>query len=170
MDLNEKQRQFAREYRPLFDFLYRYVRYRVPNVPDAEDVVSDVFAQAYARLDAYEPLLGTLRQWTCGIARHAVATHWRTRRASVSLEAVAETIPELAVPSDADAVDHRLRAERALRGLHADAKALLAMRYEDGMTHAQIAEAIGKDPAAVRKFFSRVLTALRLANEDQPYD
>lgn len=170
MDLSEKQRQFAREYRPLFDFVYRYVRYRVPGVTDAEDVVADVFAQAYARLDAYEPLLGTLRQWTCGIARHAVANHWRTRRAHVSLDAVAETVPELAVPSDADSVDHRLRVERAVRNLSPDAKALLAMRYEDGMTHAQIAEAVGKDPAAVRKFFSRVLSALRLANQDQSYD
>ncbi|OGL94734.1 hypothetical protein A2348_02335 [Candidatus Uhrbacteria bacterium RIFOXYB12_FULL_58_10] len=62
MDQNEKQRQFTREYRQLFDFLYRYVRYRVPSVEDAEDVVSDVFVQAYARLDGYEPLLGTFRQ------------------------------------------------------------------------------------------------------------
>ena len=58
----------------------------------------------------------------------------------MSLDAVAEAIPELAVPSDQDSVDHRLRVERALRGLPAD--------------------------ATVRKFFSRLLSALRLVNEN----
>ena len=170
MDLLKKQRLFAREYRGLFDFVYRYVRYRVPNRAEAEDVVSEVFERTYAKLEAFDPAAGTLRQWTCGFARHAIADHWRRHRATVSLDALGDDIPALAEPARVDDVDHRLRIERALRGLSPDIKALLAMRYEDNMTHAEIADATGKDPAAVRKFFSRLLASLRLSHEDISYD
>jgi RNA polymerase sigma-70 factor (ECF subfamily) len=170
MDLSKKQRLFACEYRGLFDFVYRYVRYRVPNVADAEDVVSEVFERTYAKLELFDPTVGTLRQWTCGFARHAVADHWRRHRATVSLDDLAETLPSPASLTPADELDHRLGVERAIRALSPEIKALLAMRYEDDMTHAEIADATGKDPAAVRKFFSRLLASLRLSHEDNPYD
>lgn len=170
MDLDEKQRMFARSYGELFDFLYRYVRYRVPHAQEGEDVMADVLARAYQKLDQFDPALGSLRQWTTGLAKHGIQMYWRSRRATVSLEDVAESTPGLVSIPGIQAVEHRLEVERVVRGLPPEAKALLAMRYEDGMTCQEIAETIGKEPAAVRKYFSRLLEKLRLDADQTLYD
>ena len=51
MDLKEKQRQFSKEFSELFDYLYRYISYRTPDKHEAEDLVSEVFLEAFASLE-----------------------------------------------------------------------------------------------------------------------
>jgi len=171
MDLPAKQRQFEDQYPALFAQTYRYVRYRVPHAQDAEDLVADAILRAYAKLDLFEPEKGNLSQWLNGFARHKVLTHWRDRRVTVSFEELEDVLssPDQA-PSEG--VDQRLLAERLMAGLPQTVKALIAMRFIDGLTHEEIADATRKEPQAVRQFFSRLQRKLRLQaqelNDDAP--
>lgn len=155
---------FASEYPHLFALVYRYVRFRIGSKEEAEDVVSAVVTQAYARLDQFAEARGNLSQWVCGIARHAVQDHWRRRRPEVALDHLEETLPSLVERADVR-TDHVLQVERLLAGLPRETKLLLVMRYEDDMTYEEIAESVGREPAAVRKFFSRLHEKLRIQSE-----
>ena len=156
------------EYASLYPYLYRYVAYRVPRREDAEDIVSDVFLTAVAKLDSFDPGKGTLRQWLTGVAKYKVLAYWRAKKPVVSLDDVFE-IPD---PTFATKIIGRLsrefEARRLLKGLRAEAKALLAMRYEDDMTHQEIADATGVEADAVRQRFSRLHRSLRIASTEHP--
>ncbi len=161
MDLAEKQRVFASEYPHLFGLVYRYVRFRIGSKEEAEDVVSTIVMQAYAKLEQFDEVRGNLSQWMSGIARHAVQDYWRRRRPEVALEPLEEMLPSLAEGAERQ-TDHRMQVERLLAGLPHETKLLLVMRYEDDLTYEEIAIAVGREPAAVRKFFSRLHEKLRM--------
>ena len=160
MNHHKKKKLFSEEYSELFDYLYRYVCYRVPEREEAEDLVSESFLQAYHRLDDFDSDKGTLRQWLTGIAKNTLLMYWRRRSVQVDLDA----IPELHDPQQEQIVcflDQRLLVDQLLCQLSDDAKALVAFRYTDGLSHEEIAQLLGKHPAAVRKFFSRLHERLR---------
>lgn len=62
MTTKAKQKEFERQYHKLFQYAYRYMSFRIPNAHDCEDMVSDLFLQAYERIDQYDPEKGTLKQ------------------------------------------------------------------------------------------------------------
>jgi len=162
MDLAEKHRLFERAYPELFAFVYRFVCYRIPSRPDAEDVVSDVFVAAIATLDAFDPERGTFSQWITGIARNKIRMHWRQHKPTLTLDTI-EELPEATEGAGVqDVVEEHLLIERVMKEVPAEGKVLLAMRYIDDMTHEDIAGVIEKSPAAVRQWFSRLHRALRI--------
>ncbi len=162
MDLQDKQRQFETEYRDLFAQIYRFIRIRVQHEQDAEDLVSDVIMLAFSKVDSFEPEKGCLSQWLTGIARYKVLDYWRGHHVNVSIEEIEEF---LAAPDRGvlDALDNRMLVERLIHDLPQAAKLLIIMRYNDDMTFKEIAAAIGKEPPAVRKLFSRLHEKLRMS-------
>lgn len=165
MEITEKRKQFAAEYAGLFAFLYRYCRYRIPNVHDAEDMVSDIVIRAYEKLEDYDAARGSFRQWLSGIARNTVLMYWRSRKPIVALEDAAVIPDEKAHRGFLRAIEDRFMMQKILARESRETKALLALHYEDGLTYEEIAEMIGKEPAAVRKFFSRLHATLRIKHE-----
>jgi len=166
MDIHHKQRVFATDYSRLFDVVYRYVRYRVIDDDEVEDVVSEIFMKGYDKLSDFDPERGTLQQWIFGIARNEVISHWRLSRRTVSLELVDEPEDKGIVSRLLDRLDHRLLTEKIFRRLSAEAKALVALRYAEGLTYEELAEVTGKEPAALRQYFSRLHRSLRLAFDE----
>jgi len=165
MNEQEKKQLFSREYSELFDFVYRYVRYRLPQKEEAEDLVSEVFLQAYHKLSEFDPIKGGLRQWMTGIAKNKLLMHWRRRVVKVDLDSVGEITNE----DDKQALaflDSKLLVEKLLSHVSDDMKALLAFRYVDGLTFDDIAQVIGKEGTAVRQCFSRLHKKLQEIYEE----
>ena len=67
-----------RDYREKVD---RYVKSRVADRQDAEDLVEDVFVKACARLGQYDPDRAAPGTWLYAIARNAVVDYFRARGA-----------------------------------------------------------------------------------------
>ena len=65
-----------RDYREKVD---RYVKSRVADRQDAEDLVEDVFVKACARLGQYDPDRAAPGTWLYAIARNAVVDYFRAR-------------------------------------------------------------------------------------------
>lgn len=158
-----------KEYSSLFDYLYRYAAYRIPRREDAEDLVSDIFMTALARIDRHDEAQGNLRQWLTGIARHKVADHWRGRRQIVPIEEYLQLPAETSGDTIIGLVHHDLMVARVLRKCTPETRALLALKHEDGLTYEEIAELLGQKPAAVRQQFSRIHRKLRIESLDD-YD
>jgi RNA polymerase sigma-70 factor (ECF subfamily) len=156
------RRAFTRLYRDLHPLVARFVARRVDSRADAEELVAEVFRRVVEHLREFDPARGSVRAWSLRIARNAVIDHYRTRKSPVALEAIADGLCELAGP-----LDHLLADERAARvrslldGFPAETRRLLALRYGDGLRHAEIAELLGLAEAVVRKRISRAVHELR---------
>jgi RNA polymerase sigma-70 factor (ECF subfamily) len=130
-----------------------------------ENLVQQVFVDAYLHLDQYEP--GTdFGAWIRTVARNRLRKELRTasredRRLATYRARLAERLKAEAGDQhdDSDAYIAALRGCREL--LPARDAALLRMRYEKGMTFEQIAEKQGQSAEAVQRMISRIRFRLR---------
>lgn len=153
--------QFTREYPELFAYISRFVAFRVPHAPSAEDIVSETFLYGYARLSTYRAERGSLRQWLTGIAKRKIADHWKRMRPSTDLLEALDVVEAAERPSPDASIDASLAADRILSTLSPEARAILTLRFVDGLSHDEIARLVRKKPSTVRTFFSRTLSVIR---------
>jgi RNA polymerase sigma-70 factor, ECF subfamily len=154
---------FRALYLELYDPVARFVGRRVRRREDTEDLVSRVFHAFLEHLGDVDPRRGTVRMYVLSMARNAVIDHARARREAMPIEDVANVlVDERQGPLDRLLREERLRALRAaVAELPADAREVLALRYGDGLKHADIAELLGESTAAVKQRLSRAQRALR---------
>ncbi len=164
------RRAFTRLYRDLHPLVARFVARRVDSRADAEELVAEVFRRVVEHLAEWDPKRGTVRAWVLRIARNAVIDHYRTRKSPIALGSM-DSLQPLATLAmnghECGPLDHMLADERSarIRELLAacpdETRTLLAMRYGDGLRHAEIAELLGLGEAVVRKRISRAVRELR---------
>lgn len=165
------RRAFTRLYRDLHPLVARFVARRVDSRADAEELVAEVFRRVVEHLAEFDPKRGSVRAWVLRIARNAVIDHYRTRKQPLALSSVAPLDclqASLALNGyEGGPLDHMLADERSarIRELLAacpdETRTMLAMRYGDGLRHAEIAELLGLGEAVVRKRISRAVRELR---------
>ncbi|HPF34486.1 MAG TPA: sigma-70 family RNA polymerase sigma factor [Candidatus Krumholzibacteria bacterium] len=161
-------------FRALFDDLHdpvhAYLDRRCDDPHDTEDLVSTVFHKMLSNLGTFDPGRGSVIGWVMTMARHALIDHLRRRRDTVDVDRLAEV---LAGPG-ADPLQGIIRTEEAervraeLARLPAETRELLALRYGEGLRHAEIASLLGLTDAAVRQRLSRAVQALRSRVVDDP--
>jgi RNA polymerase sigma-70 factor (ECF subfamily) len=127
---------------------------------ETDDLVQDVFLEAYRRLATLaDPR--RFKGWIAEVALSRARTFGRRRR----VEAAA--LPRLARPGAAPAdarverEDERRALLAALRELPEEMQAVITLRYLEGRPAAEIADALGTTPEAVRMRLSRALARLR---------
>lgn len=160
MYMNSKKlyRQFIKEYSDVFDYAYRYVLARVRHVEIAEDIVSEVFVKAMEKLHLYDASKGSIRQWITGIMKRCLLDYWKRQVIVVPLEEfTVSSLPQF----DQLAFDHYIDH------LPPHIRQLLLWHFVDDYTYAQIAELTNKQPAAVRKYFTRVYKQLQEHYEER---
>lgn len=164
------RRAFTRLYRDLHPLVARFIARRVDSRADAEELVADVFRRVVEHLAEFDPKRGSVRAWVLRIGRNAVIDHYRTRKHPLALGSVDSVGPLATLAlngNESGPLDHMLANERSarIRELLAtcsdETRTLLAMRYGDGLRHAEIAELLGLGEAVVRKRISRAVRELR---------
>lgn len=154
MTVQQKRREFEREYHDLFAYVYRYLSFRIPHVQDCEDVTAAVFMEAYDRIDRYDPKSGSLKQWLIGILRHKLADYWRKQRIVLDVDAIVDQMSHDIRETSDRQIDEAEWFARVMDSLPDDVRSLFTMRYVDDMTYAEIARCTNKNPATIRKLFS----------------
>ena len=158
-DLELIRRMAERDARALDAFYERYKRtafslvYRiVGNRADAEDVLVDVFWQAWQQAGRYDPSRGKPLAWLLTIARTRAIDSVRAQ-SSRRTEAL-ETRPETAAPNTAGdpfvQADTREAVAEALRTLPDQQRIPLEMAYYQGMSHTEIAGALNQPLGTVK--------------------
>jgi RNA polymerase sigma-70 factor (ECF subfamily) len=140
--------------------MYRYAMYRTSDQSVAEDVASEVFLRLLNALHAGRAPQTTLRGWLFGVASHLVADHFR--RAPRENTPLDEAM--IGNGSPAAEVEDRLRTDRvraAIRRLTTEQQEVLALRFGDGFSVEQTAEALDKSVTAVKSLQFRALETLR---------
>lgn len=162
MKLSEKKQLFEESYPQLVDKLYRYVYLRVQHQHDCEDLVSEIFLDAYKQLDRYNEDKGVFEQWLIGIARFKIIDYWKSRRITLEIEEAILLIDGLYSETMDRQIDTQIMLEQVLQKLPQDIQVMFTLRYIDDLTYEQIAAITNKTPDTVRKLFSRLHQKLRL--------
>jgi RNA polymerase sigma-70 factor (ECF subfamily) len=154
---------FRAYYAPLASFAFRYLR----DAAAAEDVVQDSFTLLWARrahltittsLRAY--LYAAVRNHVLNIRKHdAIVEAWERDEASDDVR----TLYQPPLQPD-ELLDRRLLVQRlgdALEQLPERQAQAMLLRWRDGLSYAEIADALGISVKGVEKHLARGLDALR---------
>jgi RNA polymerase sigma-70 factor (ECF subfamily) len=131
---------------------------------DAEELVQDTFVRAYRAMAGYAPARVRelrLRGWLTTILLNAGRNRSRVRRVP-TVELVFEPGSEPTV----DGLTRRDEREmwgRLLAGLSPAQRTAVVLRHVDGLSYAEIAEAVGRPEGTVKAHVHRGLAALRAA-------
>lgn len=143
------------------DAVYRYAYYRVRDISDAEDVTSEVFHRALVAMTRYQPRRPFLA-FLYTIARNVIVDRRRRERPRASFdEAVRRASDEPGPEERSAALDDARRLRAALQRLTDLQQEVILMRFVEGLSYAEVAEAIRKPESTVRGIQMRALAALR---------
>lgn len=145
------------------DAIYRYVRFRVGNSHDAEDLTEHVFLKAWEALPNYKLRGLPFSSWLYRIAHNVVIDH--RRRAALALTSTSSNALDYPA-SEAAALDQIIEASEvaemaeAIKKLPEDQQQVLVLRFIEGLSHAEVARIINKTEGACRVIQHRALAAL----------
>ena len=133
-----------------------YVRGKVQDLHQAEDLVSAVFLKVVQGLDGYDPSKASVSTWVYTITRNTVTDYFRTRRAVVTLEDYMLDQSD-DVPNE-EALD--ILADALLR-LKENERDLIVLHYYKGYTLKAAAEMMGMSYINAKVVHKKALTGLR---------
>lgn len=153
-----------------FDDLYAQHAHRVRRIVsailraphDVDDVVQDVFVQAWRQIDRFDPARGNVHAWIGIIARSRAIDRLRSA-ARLEYRPEWDSQPSM----DADAVEGLLEAEReasmdqSLIRLTREQRLLMRLAFHEGLSHSRIAASLGRPLGTVKSQIRSTLRALR---------
>lgn len=146
------------------DAVFRYCRESLRDAALAEDVQQRVFIEAFRDLRSFAGR-STLRSWLFGIARHRVLDAAKARRRQDAplerreIPEVADARPAVDERIDDARLNHALL--RCLEGVGEHVRDALLLRYQQGLTFDEMAEACGEKPGTLQARVSRALPLLK---------
>lgn len=158
---------FAALYHRYLAPVYRYFYARTGDGHQAEDLTAQTFIAALEGLPRYREG-GTFAGWLFTIAARRLNDHFRRRRPSVALDAVAE-LPDPA-PSPhalAEQADQTERLTRMLGALSPDRAQALALHFFGELSLSETAQVMDRSEAAVKSLIHRALRDVRERLEDE---
>lgn len=156
---------FEQIYREHFDAIFRYVWYRTFNRALTEDIVAETFLRAWRHLAGFTDIRGGMPAWLTTIARNLVADHFKRAivRAEVSIAGTEmRDSDDLAPPVDDDVLAGITVAavRAAVLRLNDHQRACITLRYLDGLSIAETADAMCIAEGAVKTLQWRAIKTL----------
>ncbi len=150
LDLAERCRAgdhlaFEELYRQYATRLYNLARRMAGTPQDADDLLQEIFLQAYRKIGAFrgEAALGT---WLYRVATNVCLDHLRSRQGRMMQheEALdADDPPAHAAPGDGIGIVGRIDLERAIARLPPAARAAFLLHDVEGFEHGEVAAILG---------------------------
>jgi RNA polymerase sigma-70 factor (ECF subfamily) len=158
-------------YDQLYPEVYRYVLYRLGDQSLAEDLASDVFVRLLEAVQDKRGPQTNLKGWLISTASHAVADHLRRvyRRPT---ETITDSVPDLG-PGPQNEFDLREQSntvQQAYAQLTIEQQEVLALRFNQGYSLEETANAMKKNVNAVKALQFRALAALQRQMSEVDYE
>ncbi len=138
-----------------------YIRKRINNLAEAEDICQDVFEKIARMLPTFDSSRASMSTWIYTIARNRIIDHYRTAHPSAEL-------PE-DLPMDSEIDDALLREESlgelaaALGKLPQDLRDIIILRYSSNLPLTEISQRMHISYGAVKLRHQKALDLLRTA-------
>ena len=138
----------------------------------AEDVVQEAFLSLWRSGARYDPARGSVRAWLLRVVHNRTIDSFRRSTVrdgrDVHDEAAAERLPAAELTDQEVQRREDVRQVRgALDDLPADQRQVIELAYFGGLSHSEIAEALGLPAGTVKGRMRLGLTKLRLALAEQ---
>ncbi len=159
---------FSQLYQLYFDRIYRYVRLKLGNAIDAEDITAAVFFNAWRTIHNFSPQReSSFAAWLFRLAHNAVVDRFRSMRDIVSLDATdPRAIIHSVQPGPEAQIERKLTIHElsaALRLLTEEQREVVLLRFVEGLSAREVGDIMGKQEGAVRGMQFRAIEALRRA-------
>ena len=162
---------FSSLYESHVDRVYRYLLSRTSSVADAEELTSRTFMSAFANLGSYRGR-GRFESWLMAIAHNLLANWYRDRGRrppTAPLDEALSVASEIPGPeSTLELQEETRRIREATAKLAPDRQQLIALKYVDGLTNAEIGARMGRSEGAIKALHHRTLRQLQRAIAEEP--
>ena len=134
---------------------------------EAEEVIQDVFVQIWSRAASFDRRLGAPFHWSASITRNRCIDYLRSRQRRFRLqdelthETEIFTVASENPAREALSGEELARVRTAVRELPEDQRQAIDMAFFGGLTHAEIAEALGAPLGTVKARIRRGMMKLK---------
>jgi RNA polymerase sigma factor (sigma-70 family) len=156
--------ELFREYHPK---VYAYIRYRLNDDQEAEDLTSDILERALTRLSTYDPQRGAFSTWLFSIAHNMWVNHikkWNRRGAfQVDYTNAMENRPDPKASPEQDVVrqEQTERMLSCLGTLPERQQEILTLRFAGQLNNREIAQVLDMNERTVSVYILRALRSMR---------
>jgi RNA polymerase sigma-70 factor, ECF subfamily len=159
--------RFAELYENHFDRVYAFIASRVRNRELAQDLTSDVFHQALAKLKQFEWRGIPFSAWLMRIAANAITDHARKavrERGNPSQNSEPSTPPD---QTQLDEIERRATLFRMVGSLPEDQQRVIALRFGEQRSIREIAQQLQRTEGAIKQLQFRAIQTLRTRMREQ---
>ena len=160
------QEAWAALYTSVYARLVAFAHRRLGNAELARDAVSETMARAVTKIDTYVGTDEGFAPWLFGICRYVVVDLQRQTYRPLPPGLLRSDVDD---PGPAEVVldsEEQAQVRAAFARLDPDERELLELRVVGGMSSAEVATALGKNPGTVRMAQMRALGRLRTFLEE----
>ncbi len=150
-------------YQQYFTPVYQYIRLRVDNKQEAEDLASEVFFKMIKAFRGRHAPRHSLRGWLFKTALHVIFDHYGSRQ-KFTTEALDDWLPADTDPDPETQFIRKLdiqRAQMAMRRLSLEQQEVLILRFGQMLSLKETADIMGKQVNAIKALQLRAINSLR---------
>lgn len=156
---------FTALYRMHVNSVYRYLSYRLRDTSTAEDLTAEVFLRVLKKIGDFEWRGIDFNAWLIRIARNILLDHLKSSGTRLEVVGIPEDQPTStthAPGSDLEALDRLDREDlyKGLAQLRPEHQEVLYLRFLQGLSSIETAQAMGKTEGAIRVLQFRALKHL----------
>ncbi len=155
---------FARLYDEYLPKVYRYINFKVSDVPLTEDLTSAVFEKALTSFARYSSDKAAFSTWIFSIARNTVIDYYRTNKKNRSVEldeAIEVPVRAMNQAEALEARDEKKRMLAFLAQLPPEDKEIIQLKFAAEMNNREIARLLGMSESNVGTRLFRAVRKLR---------
>lgn len=161
MPQENPREEFTRYYEQHKNAIFSYIYYRVGfNRYTAEDLTSDIFLKAFEHFDSFDRTR-SFKAWIFTIAHNHLVNFYASRKEVLPLDESLNVVKETTTQEETDKNLTVSKILHLVTGLPENQRDLVVMRYVNDLSHAEIANILGKEEGAIRTALSRAVAALR---------
>src|SRR3989344_2363281 len=153
---------FGQLYDHYMPMIYRFVLLKVGRREEAEDLTQQVFLSALQNISGYKHLGHPFSSWLYKIARNSIIDNARTKKETIPLyDLDMEPHIEPAIEKTLDLNKEFNSAMKAIGQLNEEQQNVVIMKFIEGFSHKEIAEALDKNEGAIRTIQHRAIIKLK---------
>lgn len=148
-------------YNTYFERVYRFIFYRVSHKETAEDLTEDVFVKLFKNLRTLEQT-AAFEGWLFQIARNRVIDHYRSKKQTVALEEVENTLEyETNIVDMVNLKTEQTVFIKLLKELTPEQQQVIKLKFLEDLDNDVIAQIMDKTEGAIRVIQFRAIAKLK---------
>lgn len=148
-------------YNHYFERIYRFIYYRVSHKETAEDLTEEVFVKVFDKLKGLEQL-AAFEGWLFQIARNKVIDYYRSKKQTVALEDVENTLEyETNIVDIVNLKTEQMVFIKLLKELNPEQQQVIKLKFLEDIDNDIIAKMMDKTEGAIRVIQHRAIARLK---------